>query len=91
MSSEYAPDQSETSDAQLKTRIHKMALTMSPDYPDIEQCKPFEQLYAIEGAYQGTEAANKDLHLLIGMLRDKLGWTNEQVLVLLLKRKGSHD
>lgn len=64
----------------LEDRIDEVALELASDYPEIRYAKPLEQFWAIEQGYRGTLAANKDLHLLIDMLREKLGWTKLQVV-----------
>lgn len=52
----------------LNDKIRKIALEVAPDYPQIETCDEFECLYAIHSSYQGTHAANEDLHLILKVL-----------------------
>jgi len=54
--------------AALRRRVAEAALKISPDYPGIKTCEPWEQLYAIECAYEGTNLANGDLHAIIADL-----------------------
>ncbi len=46
---------------ELKT-LKLLAEKIAPDYPNIKTVGPFELLWAIESAYEGTELANKDCH-----------------------------
>jgi len=62
--------------------IAEMAKEIAPDYPNIDKAPSWEQLYAIEGSYKGTNQANEDLHNLIEILRNKLGMTKEEILEL---------
>jgi len=64
----------------LEERIKEIAMEIAPDYPDIEKVEPWEQLCAIKSSYDGTDMANKDLHQLIGLLRQELDWSPEQLL-----------
>jgi len=59
--------------SKLLDRIHEVALKVAHDYPSIEKCDALEQISAIESCYDGTHAANEDLHKLIKILRKKLG------------------
>uniref|UniRef100_A0A6M3LQU1 Uncharacterized protein n=1 Tax=viral metagenome TaxID=1070528 RepID=A0A6M3LQU1_9ZZZZ len=59
--------------SKLLDRIHEVALKVAHDYPNIQKCDVLEQISAIESSYEGTNQANKDLHKLIKILREKLG------------------
>lgn len=72
----------------INDRIKEVALVVSPEYPGIETAEPFEQLWAIEQGYLGTNSANKDCHKLIDHMRQQLGWTKEQTVDEWLKIKG---
>ncbi len=64
----------------IKDRIKELAKQTAPDYPNIETVDTWEQLYAIDCAYRGTNMANQDLHLLIEELRLLIGISKEDVL-----------
>lgn len=60
--------------------LKELSLKAGADYPGIETAEPWEQVYAIRCALEGTEAANQDLHKLIDCLRRKLNLTTEQIV-----------
>ncbi len=59
----------------LEAAVKKLAKEISPDYPGIETVGVHECLYAIRSAYMGTNAANKDCHKIIEVMRKELGWS----------------
>lgn len=61
-------------------RLREIAIASSPDYPAIQTCDEYAQLWAIESTIQGTEAANKECHAWIDLMREKLGWSEEQMV-----------
>lgn len=63
----------------VNARIKEIALKVAPDYPNIQEVDSFEQLWAIESAYEGCSLANDDCHKLIESLRLKLGWSKEEL------------
>ena len=66
--------------------LHEVAKKIAPGYPGMMENEPgktlgqHEQLYAIDCAYQGIKQANDDLHKLIELLRNRLGWSTERVI-----------
>jgi len=64
----------------LEERIKELALEIAPDYPGIDKCDAWEQLYAIHASYQGASLACDDLHDLIGHMQEQLGWSNERLM-----------
>lgn len=61
--------------------LHDKAKEISPDYPGIESSyDPYDQLWAITSSYEGTAAANDECHKLIDVMREKLGWTKEELV-----------
>ena len=64
----------------IQMNITELAKKIAPDYPNIETVDTWEQLYAIDCAYRGTNMANNDLHLLINELRLLIGISKEDVL-----------
>lgn len=63
---------------ELKLKIQTMAEKISPDYPNISKCNSWEQLYAIESTYDGTEEANKSCHDFITYLLKKLKISDDE-------------
>lgn len=59
--------------------IKEKAVQIAHDYPEIGRLSPYEHLWAITSSYEGTDAANKDCHLLIDHLREKLGMTKVEL------------
>ena len=64
----------------IENRIKEIAVKHSGDYPDIENCDPIEQLWAIECSIEGTDLANIGLHKIIVGLGKKLGVTDRTEL-----------
>lgn len=81
----------DTEAKQLQDHIREMAIQFNPDYPDVANCAIYEHLHAIEGAYLGLEAANKDLHEFISFLCEWLGRTHEEALREWKARGGSEN
>jgi len=77
----------ERQNTKLTERIREIATATAPEYPGVADAEPWEQLYAIDSAYKGTDAANRDLHTLIDLLREKLGWTPLEVVEFWEKSK----
>lgn len=73
--------------------IKEKAFLIAPDYPNIETCKPWEQLYAIASSYKGTSLANDDLHKLLEVMRLRLEMTKEEMIELSkeVRREGYFD
>lgn len=65
--------------AQVYSRINEMAIKIAPDYPNIASCSQWEQLYAIETSYEGSQLAIADLHASIAKLGEKFGMTKEEL------------
>ena len=61
-------------------KIKKMAMDIAPDYPNVSTAEPWEQLWAIRSSYEGCSLANGDCHKLINKLREKLGWTEKELI-----------
>ncbi len=61
-------------------KIIEMAKKYAPDYPEIEECSIYEQLYAIESSLEGTDAANKECHMVIKYLLAKLNMSKEELV-----------
>ena len=66
----------------IKDKVEELSLKVSPDYPNIEKCDLVERLWAIETTFDGIELANQDLHKFIDILRDKLGYSNDDLMNL---------
>jgi hypothetical protein len=64
---------------QLEARIREIAIKLQPDYPNINNANPMEQLYAIESGYEGIEKACHDWAKFGKYLWDGIGMTNDQV------------
>ena len=62
------------------SRIEDIAIELCDDYPEVDTCKPLEQLYAIEESFKGVNAANRDLHQIIMKLRGKFGMSLEEYI-----------
>jgi Zn finger protein HypA/HybF involved in hydrogenase expression len=60
-------------------RLSEITQELCADYPNIATVEPWEQLYALEQSYRGTNAANADLHAVIEKLRIRCGMTKEEV------------
>ena len=65
---------------ELKEMVAEMAIKYCKGYPGIATRDSWEQLYAMKAELEGTRLANDDLHRLISMLAEELGWTSEQVV-----------
>lgn len=65
--------------AKLCQAIKEKAVQIAPDYPEVGKLSPYEHLYAITSSYEGTDLANKDCHLLIDHLRERLGMTKVEL------------
>ena len=63
----------------LVRSIKEKAIKIAYDYPNIENCEPWEQLYAISSTYEGTNLANDECHKLIDFLRQKLNISKEEL------------
>lgn len=61
-------------------RLSKMAQEIASDYPCIESCEPWEQLYAIQSTYEGTVKANEDLHRIIYELCQRFGISPKELI-----------
>lgn len=64
----------------LKQRIDEIARKIAPDYPNIENADEFEQLWAIEQSFEGTELALKDWSNLVDELAKRLNYSKEDIL-----------
>ena len=62
--------------------IKEKAITIAPDYPNIAESEPWEQLWAIQTSCEGTSAANDDCHKVIAALQRRLGMSREDLLTL---------
>lgn len=62
--------------------LKRRSKELCPDYPWSKEPDPFECLSAITSALEGTEMANKECHIMIKVLREKIGMTAEQVVDL---------
>ncbi len=71
--------------AQIYSRINAIAIKIAPDYPNIAGCSTWEQLYAIETSYEGSQLAIGDLHASIKKLGEKFGMSKEQLVDFLLE------
>jgi len=71
--------------AQVYSRINEMAIKIAPDYPNITSCSQWEQLYAIETSYEGSQLAIGDLHASIEKLGEKCGMTKEELADFLMQ------
>lgn len=64
----------------MKERIHEIATEHCAEYPDIKNCAPYEQLYAIESVLIGTKQANEDCHAFIQHLIKLAGMTTDEAV-----------
>lgn len=60
-------------DKTLEDNIARIAAKYAPDYPQIDTCETWEKLYAIEGALDGLDMANQDLHKILEYYRERDG------------------
>lgn len=74
-------------------KLREDAVEIATDYPKVAECDPWEQLYAIKSSYQGTKAANDDLHRVIRLLLKELGWSIERYLAFCKehRKETEHD
>lgn len=63
-------------------QLKNNAKELCPDFPNVETCDPWDDLWAIKSYALGTDQANIDLHELIDVLRIKAELTKEQVINL---------
>ena len=63
----------------LDSRIREIAMKIAPDFPDIEKCDVFQQLWAIEQSYEGSELALRDWEDLTKELAKRLGLTHQEL------------
>jgi hypothetical protein len=62
--------------------LKEKATDIAPDYPNIAECEPYEQLYAIQASCEGTSTANDARHKVIDVLRQRLGMSKDELLAL---------
>lgn len=63
--------------------LRELAREIAPDYPGVDDdLSDVEYEWAIRSAYQGTVAANEDLHRLISKLQKRLGMDVHEVIEL---------
>ena len=62
----------------LEQRIHKIAMKVAPDYPNISECSPNEQLWAIESSYFGIHTAVISWQKYGYILKKEFNITDEQ-------------
>lgn len=65
---------------ELEKRIHEIATNLCQDYPDIEKCDAFEQLWAIEQSHIGTNMACDYLHKILKKFQAKCGMPDDEFL-----------
>lgn len=66
----------------LKNRVKEIAVKIAPDYPNVEMTTTWDQLYAIETAYEGISLANDDMHYILKTLMERYNIEEEEVLAI---------
>lgn len=64
----------------IEQRINELAKKIVPDYPNIENKDAFEQLWAIEQSFEGTELALKDWSNLVDELAIRFSFDKSTIL-----------
>jgi hypothetical protein len=69
--------------------LERCAKRLCPDYPWSDKDDAFDYLWALTSSIEGTNAANKDCHGFIEVLRKRLGMSKDELFELWVKEKDS--
>lgn len=72
----------------IEKRIKEIATNFCSEYPNINNCNSYEQLYAIESYLQGITEANNDCHKVINILQEKENLSDADIVEMFEKIMG---